>query len=49
MPWTSECELAVSLLKHELSHAPILVYPDFKKPFYIETDGSKMGLGAVLS
>ncbi len=41
--------MAVQLLKHELSHAPVLVYPDFTKPFYIETDGSKVGLGAVLS
>ncbi|MCP4991856.1 MAG: hypothetical protein GY928_39095 [Colwellia sp.] len=36
-------------MKHELSHAPVLAYPDFNKPFYIETDGSKVGLGAVLS
>ena len=32
-----------------LSKQPILAYPDFKQRFYLSTDASKVGVGAVLS
>ena len=35
-------------LKMRCMMAPILVFADFKKPFRLETDASKEGLGAIL-
>ena len=40
---------AMAILKGKVQSMPVLVFPNFEKPFLLETDASKEGLGAVLS
>ena len=40
---------AMGVLKGKVQSAPLLVFPDFDKPFLLEMDASKEGLGVVLS
>ena len=47
--WIPECQRSFDLLRNLLSSPPIVVYPDFTKPFILDTDTSNEGIGAVLS
>ena len=42
------CEV-VWMLKEKILTSPLLVFPVFAKPFLLETDASKEGLGVILS
>ena len=47
--WTSQCQDAFEELRRKLTSTPILAFPDFTKPFILDTDASDFGIGAVLS
>ena len=47
--WTLECQHSFEELKYKLTTAPVLAYPDFSKPFILDTDASDFGIGGVLS
>ena len=47
--WTLACQEGFDQLKKALTEAPVLAYPDYSKPFILETDASLKGLGTVLS
>ena len=47
--WGSEQEVAFNQLKRCLTSAPVLGMPRDSGAFYLDTDASDVGLGAVLS
>lgn len=47
--WTDEAQRAFVNLKSRLTTAPVLINPDFTKPFIINCDASQYGVGAVLA
>ena len=46
--WGNEQEQAFQQLKEVCTKTPVLAYADYKKPFRLNTDTSKLGLGSVL-
>ena len=46
--WTPQRLYNLQLLQQAIKHAPLLIFPDFSKPFYIATDASCLGIGGVL-
>jgi hypothetical protein len=47
--WTDVKQQAFDKIKAIVCRKVFLLYPDFKKPFHIHTDGSHYQLGAVIS
>ncbi len=47
--WTEECDKSFKTLISLLIQKLILQYPDFNKPFFLNTDASNFTIGAVLS
>lgn len=47
--WTSEVNTAFLELRSRFLKAPLLLHPDFQKPFIIETDASDTATGGILS
>jgi len=47
--WTAEGEENFQLLKKKVTEKPVLVLPDFNKPFQVKCDASGEAIGVVLS
>ncbi len=46
--WHDAQQTSFDQLKHALTHAPVLTFPDYTLPFILCTDASALGVGAVL-
>ena len=46
--WTDSCQHAFEQIKALLTHAPVLLAPNFDNPFLLAIDASDTGAGAVL-
>jgi len=48
IPWSDAQDVAYHSLKSYVINPPILLLPDFKKQFILQTDASDTGIGAIL-
>ena len=46
--WSGDCQKSFKDLKAKFQEAPVLLMPDNKKPFVVETNASKWATGSVL-
>ena len=46
--WTEECSAAVDTLIKAVTSDPVLICPDFTKPFVLEVDALQYATGAIL-
>lgn len=46
--WNEKCQKAFEELKHAVSEEPVLMLPDYSKPFEVQTDASDFAIGGVL-
>jgi hypothetical protein len=46
--WENNAEECFETLKRVMSSTPVLATPDFTKPFVVECDASRIGIGAIL-
>ena len=47
--WTSQANDSFNELQVRFCQAPVLMHPDFQRPFIIETDASDTAIGRILS
>ena len=47
--WTAEAERTFQFLKQKITEKPVLVLPNFNKPFQVKCDASGEAIGAILS
>jgi len=46
--WSQACETAFRKLKEVMSSSPVLMPPNFNRPFFLQVDCSDRGIGAIL-
>lgn len=49
LPWDARAQEAFEDLRHTLVYPPVLVNPDFTRPFLVQRDSSGTGLGSIFA